>query len=76
MQEEFRGYYKMIGLKVAYYRKIRGMTQEQLAEQMGVGTSFIGQIEAVNIAKAISLDTLFRISKALDIPPHKFLDFD
>jgi len=76
MQEEFRGYYKMIGLKVAYYRKMRGMTQEQLAEQMGVGTSFIGQIEAVNIAKAISLDTLFRISKALDIPPHKFLDFD
>lgn len=43
---------------------------------MGVGTSFIGQIEAVNIMKPISLDTLFRISKALDTPPHKFLDFD
>ena len=76
MQDEFRNYYKMIGLKVSYYRKIKGFTQEQLAERMGVGTSFIGQIEAVNIAKAISLDTLFRISKALDVPPHKFLDFD
>lgn len=76
MQDEFRDYYKMIGLKVSYYRKIKGFTQEQLAERMGVGTSFIGQIEAVNIAKAISLDTLFRISKALDVPPHKFLDFD
>ncbi len=42
---------------------------------MGVGTSFLGQIEAVNINKAISLDTLFRISKALEIPPHKLLDF-
>lgn len=76
MQDEFREYYKMIGLKVAYYRKRKGLTQEQLAECMGVGTSFIGQIEAVNIAKAISLDTLFRISKALDIPPNKLLDFD
>ena len=76
MLDEFSEYYKMIGLKVAYYRKLKGLTQEQLAERMGVGTSFIGQIEAVNIAKAISLDTLFRISKALEIPPTKLLDFE
>lgn len=76
MQDEFREYYKMIGLKVAYYRKLRGLTQEKLAERMGVDTSFIGQIEAVNIYKAISLDTLFRISKALDTPPHLFMKFD
>ena len=75
MQDEFREYYKMIGLKVAYYRKLKGQTQEQLAEVMGVGTSFLGQIEAVNVPKAISLDTLFRISKALGVPPHKLLDF-
>ncbi|MBQ6949442.1 MAG: helix-turn-helix transcriptional regulator [Firmicutes bacterium] len=76
MQDEFKSYYRQIGLKVAYYRKLRGLTQEQLAEKMGVATSFIGQIEAVNIDKAISLNTLFRISKALEVPPHKFLDFD
>ncbi len=76
MQDEFKEYYKMIGLKVAYYRKLKGFTQEQLAEKMNVDTSFIGQIEAVNIYKAISLDTLFRISKALEVEPHKFLDFN
>lgn len=75
MRDEFKEYYKMIGLKVAYYRKLNGLTQENLADIMGVDTSFIGQIEAVNIHKAISLDTLFRISKALDTPPNKFLDF-
>ncbi len=74
--EEFKDYYKMVGLKVAYYRKLKGMTQEQLAEKMLVDTSFIGQIEASNIHKTISLNTLFRISKALDVKPHKFLDFD
>ena len=76
MRDEFRAYYKMVGLKVAYYRKVKGLTQEQLAERMGVGTSFIGQIEAVNIDKSISLETMFRISKALEVPPHKFLEFD
>ena len=75
MREEFRDYYKMIGLKVAYYRKLRSLTQEQLADRLEVDTSFIGQIEAVNIKKAISLDTLFRISQALDVPACKFLDF-
>ena len=75
MRDEFQMYYKMIGLKVAYYRKLRGFTQERVAEKMGVSASFIGQIEAANIAKSISLDTLFRISEALDTPPHKFLDF-
>ena len=38
-REEFKEYYKMIGLKVAYYRKLKGYTQEQLAEKLGVDTS-------------------------------------
>ncbi len=76
MQEEFRNYYKAMGLKIAYYRKMHGLTQEQLAEIMDVDTSFIGQIEAPNISKAISMDTLFRISEALNTPAYKFLVFD
>ena len=76
MQEEYREYYKMIGLKVAYYRKLKGLTQEQLAEKMNVDTSFIGQIEAPNIRKAISMNTLFRLAAALDIPPYRLLQFD
>ncbi len=76
MVEEFAGYYINIGLKVSYFRKKAGLTQEQLGDIMGVGTSFIGQIEAPNIVKAISLDTLFRIAKALDVPPYKFLIVD
>ncbi|MBD5150916.1 MAG: helix-turn-helix transcriptional regulator [Oscillibacter sp.] len=76
MREEFERYYIGIGLKVSYYRKFAGLTQEQLAEKMGVDTSFIGQIEAPNILKAISLDTLFRIAAILDVPPYKFLKFD
>ncbi len=76
MEQEFAEYYINIGLKVSYFRKKSGLTQEQLAEKMNVATSFIGQIEAPNIVKSISLDTLFRIAKALDVMPYKFLVMD
>ncbi len=76
MNIEFREDYIKIGLKIAYYRKLKSLTQEQLAEKLGCGVSFIGQIEAPNIYKSISLDTLFRIAKALDVPAYKLLYFE
>ena len=68
--------YRQIGLKIAYYRKLRGMTQEQLAEKLGLSPAFIGHVEAPNVNKAVSLDTLFDVAAALDVPPYKFLTFD
>ena len=76
MKAEFRENYIKMGLKIAYYRKLKSLSQEQLAEKAGLGASFIGQIEAPNTYKSFSFDTLFRIAKALDVPPHKILDFD
>ncbi|MBQ6846653.1 MAG: helix-turn-helix transcriptional regulator [Oscillospiraceae bacterium] len=76
MRMEFREDYIKIGLKISYYRKLKSLTQEQLAEILGCGVSFIGQIEAPNICKGISMDTLFRIAKALDIPAYKLLYFE
>ena len=72
---EFELEYKQIGLKIAYYRKMQNLTQEQLAERLGVAVSYIGQIEASGIYKPISLTTLLRIAKALNTPPYKFLGF-
>ena len=68
--------YMRLGLKIAYYRKLRGMTQEQLAEKIDRTPAFIGHVEAPNINKAVSLDTLFEIAKVLNVPAYKFLMFD
>ena len=76
MRTEFKDNHIMVGLKVSYYRKLKSMTQEQLAEKLDCDVSFIGQIEAPNIYKAISLDTLFRIADALEVPAYKFIKFE
>ena len=68
--------YRQIGLKIAYYRKLRGLTQETLAEQIGRTPAFVGHVEAPNIDKAVSLDTLFDIADVLNVPPQRFLTFE
>ena len=76
MDSRFASEYLQLGLKIAYYRKLRGLTQEQLAERIDRTPAFIGHVEAPNINKGISLDTLFSIAEELDVPPHKLLMFD
>ena len=76
MEHEFEQEFRMLGLKIAYYRKAKNLTQEQLAEKLELSPAFIGHVEAPNINKAVSLDTLFDIAVALDVPPYKFLTFD
>ncbi len=73
MKEKYYDKYRTIGLKISYYRKLRGLTQEQLAEKIDKNLAFIGAVEAPNINRTISLDTLFDIATVLDVPPHKFL---
>jgi transcriptional regulator with XRE-family HTH domain len=67
--------YKMIGLNVAYYRKLKGISQMQLAELIGLSRTHISNIEAPNMPTAVSLDTLLDIADTLDIPAKKLLDF-
>lgn len=76
MKPIYESSYIQLGLKIAYYRKLRGLTQEQLAEKIDRTPAFIGHIEAPNICKAMSLDTLFDIASVLDIPVYKFFLFD
>ena len=66
MKSIYADKYQQIGLKIAYYRKLRGLTQEQLAERLELSPAFIGHVEAPNINKAVSLDTLFDVAAALD----------
>ena len=76
MKEKYFDKYRTIGLKISYYRKLRGLTQEQLAEKINKNLAFIGAVEAPNVNRTVSLDTLFDIAEALDVPAYKFLTED
>ena len=65
-----------IGLKIAYYRKLNGLTQEQLAEKIGLNPKYLSNIETPSVIQPISLKALFSIADCLGISPHKLLEFN
>lgn len=62
-----------IGLNILHYRKEQRLTQEQLAEEAGVGRNHIQRIETG--AAGSSVDTLIDIAAALNIPLYKLFEF-
>ena len=54
----------------------RKVSLSELAERIDRSPAFVGHVEAPNIKKAVSLDTLFAIAQALDVPAFRFLNFD
>lgn len=75
MNEKRENQYRQLGLTIAYYRKLRGMTQLQLAESVDLSRTHISNLEAPNMPTSISLDKLFDISDTLDIPIAKLFEF-
>lgn len=58
-----------LGIAIAALRKMRGLSQEKLAEKAGVSRSLISTIEAPNMAHGFSLDVFFDIADALEVDP-------
>ena len=65
-----------MGLKIAYYRKKRGFTQESFAEAIGKSLNFLAQVEGPSTIRGVSLETLFKMADVLNIPPSKLLEDD
>lgn len=63
-----------LGLTIAAVRKMRGLTQEELADKADVSRSHISSIEAPNVVYPFSLEILFKISDALDVRPGDLLN--
>lgn len=74
MTEKRANQYRQLGLTIAYYRKLRGITQLQLAEYVDVSRTHISNLEAPNMPTSISLDKLFDIADALEIPIEKLFE--
>lgn len=71
--------FKIIGTNVKYYRKLYNlnkvkMTQENLAELVDCSTALIGNLESERISQGISVFTLWKISKVLEISIENLFD--
>ncbi|MDR0294176.1 MAG: helix-turn-helix domain-containing protein [Oscillospiraceae bacterium] len=68
--------YIKLGLKIAYYRKMNGLTQEQLAERIDINSRYLSLVESPTFVQPISLKVLFAAADVFQIPPYKLLDFE
>lgn len=67
--------FRLPGLTIAYYRKLRGLTQAELAEATNLSRTHISNIEAPNGKTSISLNKLFDIAEVLEVPVKDLFDF-
>ena len=58
---------KCIGLRISYVRKLKNVTQAELADKLAINKNYLSHIESGSANKAVSLPLLIRISKALDV---------
>lgn len=67
--------FRLLVLTIAYYRKLRGLTQAELAEATNLSRTHISNIEAPNGKTSISLNKLFDIAEVLEVPVKDLFDF-
>ncbi len=63
-----------LGITISVLRKMRGMSQEELAEKAMMSRSHLSAIEAPNIVRPFSVEVLFNIADALGIKPGDLLN--
>lgn len=72
MENRHQKEYTQIGLNILYYRKLRGWTQQELAEKTSYSKNHIQRIEtAVTVP---SVEILLNIADALGIPAAKLFE--
>ena len=64
-----RDRFLQLGIAISTLRKIRGLSQEQLAEKAHVSRSHISSIEAPGIVRPFSLEVFFNLADALEVDP-------
>lgn len=65
--------YELVSKNIKKQRKLKGLTQEQLANLMNYSTQFISNIESKN-HQTFSLGTLWRLALVLDIDIKELFD--
>lgn len=63
--------YDILRENIKFYRARKKMTQQQLADAVGVSQAHIGAIEAENVERYVSLELIFCLADALDVEAYR-----
>ena len=74
MEISYAELHRKLGINVAYYRKLKGLTQEAFADAIGKSWSFVAKIESPTQPFGVSMNTLFKISQVLEVPTAKLFE--
>ncbi len=62
-----------LGIAISTLRRIRGFSQEKLAEKANISRSLLSNIEAPNMAYSFSLEVFYNLADALEISPESLI---
>ena len=70
-----KDFLKLLGYRIAYLRKVKNITQFELAERSGLSVATIARLESSQLY-CVSLVNLYRIGKSLGFSsPMELFDF-
>ena len=59
--------YDTVRINIKKYRKLKGMTQQELADASGYSHGYIREIESIKMTSTFSMDAVERIANGLEI---------
>ena len=63
----FAEIYKEIGARIVFYRRLKHLTQAELAEKAGLSVSYLSRIERGVYVSGVPISTFIKIARAMDI---------
>ena len=60
-------YFDVIRKNIKKYRKLKNLTQQELADKAGLTMNYISKIESIKMQRGFTIPSLTRIADALEI---------
>lgn len=74
MDDQKQKIMKEVGDRIKYFRRLKSVSQEELALQANLNPAYFGQVERG--VKCPTIDTLCKIASALEVSPAELLQSD
>ncbi len=75
LQFKNRDRFIQLGIAIGMLRRVKGLSQEALADKAGISRSLLSSIEAPGVAKVFSLEVFFDLADALEIEPAELIRY-